>query len=69
MAIALIVFIMVLSIVFGGYVFFIVRPEVESERAVRARLRGRRVRIVKESVVTARERLSVLRFLDTAMNR
>ena len=69
MAIALIVFIMVLSIVFGGYVFFIVRPEVESERAVRARLRGRRVRIVKESVVKARERLSVLRFLDTAMNR
>lgn len=70
MAITVIVFVMVLGIVLGGYVFFIVRPEVESERAVRARLRGRRPRsIVTESVVKPRERLSVVDFLDTALNR
>jgi tight adherence protein B len=70
MAIALIVFVMVLAIVFGVYVFFVVRPEVESERAVRARLKGgRRVQIVNESIVKARERLSVVEFLDTALNR
>jgi tight adherence protein B len=69
MGIALVVFIMVMAIVFGGYVFFIVRPEVDSERAVRARLRGRRPRIVSESVVKPRERLSVVDFLDTALNR
>lgn len=70
MAIAVIVFVMVLGIVLGGYGFFIVRPEVESERAVRARLKGRRrVQIVNESVVKPRERLSVVDFLDTALNR
>jgi len=69
MTIAVIVFVMVLSIVFGGYVLFVVRPEVESERAVRARLRVRRVRIVNESVVKPGERLSVVRFLDGALQR
>jgi len=69
MGIAVLVFFMVLLIVFGGYVLFVVRPEAESERAVRARLRERRVRIVNESVVKTRERLSVLRFLDAALNR
>jgi tight adherence protein B len=69
MAIAVLVFLMVLSIVFGAYVLFVVRPESGSERAVRARLRGRRVRIVNESVVKTRQRLSVLHFLDAALNR
>jgi len=69
MAIAVIVFVMVLAIIVGVYVFFVVRPEVESERAVRARLKSRRVRIVNESVVKARERLSVVGFLDTALSR
>jgi tight adherence protein B len=69
MTIAATVFFMVLAIVFGAYALFVVRPEVGSERAVRARLRGRRVRIVNESVVRARERLSFVQFLDTALTR
>jgi tight adherence protein B len=69
MAIVVIVFVMVLAIVFGAYVFFIVRPEVESERAVRTRLKGRRAPIVRESVIKERERLSVVEFLDRAMTR
>src|ERR1041385_6242588 len=69
MTVAVIVFVMVLAIVFGVYGLFIVRPEVESERAVRARLKRRRVQIVSESVVKPRERLSVVGFVDTALNR
>jgi tight adherence protein B len=69
MAIAVTVFFIVLSIVFGAYVLFVVRLEAESDRAVRARLKRRRPTIVSESVVKTRERLSVVGFLDAALSR
>lgn len=69
MGIAATVFFIVLSIIFGSYVMFVVRPEQAAEKAVRARLRGRRAQITKDNLVKSLERLSVVDFIDSALHR
>jgi tight adherence protein B len=69
MAAPLLVFVLVLAIVVGAYLLFVVRPEQTVERAVRTRLKGHRTRILHDSVVKARERLSVIGSLDSTLAR
>src|SRR5262245_60561177 len=69
MAIAGFVFIAVLIIIVGTYWAFILRPEEQDGRAVRARLRTRDGGMIAASLVKARERLSVVEFLDRFLGR
>jgi tight adherence protein B len=69
MAIVFATFTVFLAVVVGTYWIFVVRPEQSAERAVRGRLRRPRAQKIVASVIKARERLSVIRFLDGALSR
>jgi len=69
MAIAAAVFVLVLTIIFGGYWMFVLRTEQREEGALRKRLKTRRVSGVGPTVVKARERLSAVWLLDSALSR
>jgi tight adherence protein B len=63
------VFILVLAIIFGAYWVFVLRPEHESEKSVRARLKPQRAQSIRANIVKARERLSVVQWVDRALVR
>jgi tight adherence protein B len=68
--IALLVFTAVVGIVVGGYWLFVLRPEHQAERAVRARLGGKRPRLVStEGFIKARDQLSAFTVLDGILAR
>ncbi|MEQ1575358.1 MAG: type II secretion system F family protein [Vicinamibacterales bacterium] len=70
MAIALIVFAVVLATIIGSYLVFVVRAERQDERALRARLKENRTTTqLTHSVVKVRERLSEIRLMDAALMR
>lgn len=67
MEVPVLVFSLVLSIIFGAYWTFVLRPEQVAERAVRARIKGPRAQTVAGSVIKARERLSFVHTLDRVL--
>lgn len=66
--IALLVFAAVVAIIVGCYWLFVVLPEHQTERAVRARLKGKRPRLISaEGFLKARKHLSAVSILDDVL--
>ena len=69
-AIPVVVFVAFVGIVLGCYWLFIVQPEHQAERTVRARLKDKRPRLVSmHGFMKARERLSAITTLDSVLAR
>jgi tight adherence protein B len=69
-AIPFVVFVVVMVIVLGGYWLFVIQPEHQAERAVRARLKDKRPRLVTMAgFIKARDRLSSIATLDAVLER
>src|SRR5690348_15734845 len=68
-AIPFIIFAAVVAIILGCYWLFVVQPEHQAERTVRARLKDKRPRLVStiRGFVKAREHLSSIGVLDAAL--
>jgi tight adherence protein B len=69
-AIPFVVFAAVVAIVLGGYWLFVIQPEHHTERAVRARLKDKRPRLVSmHGFIKVREHLSSITALDAVLER
>jgi tight adherence protein B len=63
------VFALIFGIIVGAYWTFVVLPEEREERALKKRLKVRRISVAFESFVKVRQRLSAVGPLDAALRR
>lgn len=66
-AVPAVIFLLVVTIVFGAYWAFVLRPEQVAEQKVRSRLKGHTSDVIRTSLLKARERLSGIGSLDTTL--